>query len=147
MNLSSHFTLEEATVSDTAVRLGIDNTPDAETLNNMAQAAKLMETVRQLLDVPIFVTSWFRCEEVNRAVGGAHRPGIDHSSGWCVDFRAPGFGTPLEVCRAIRDSGMKFDQLIYEGTWVHLSFAPPMRQMVLTAHFGGGATTYTKGLA
>lgn len=147
MNLSSHFTLDEATVSDTAVRMGIDNQPGADVVENMMRAAERLENVRQLLGAAIIVTSWFRCEAVNRAIGGAHRPGIDHSSGWCIDFKAPAFGTPLEVCRAIRDSGIKFDQLIYEGTWTHISFATPMRQMILTAHFGSGKATYTAGLA
>lgn len=144
MNLSEHFTLEEAIRSDTATRKGLDNSPSAEVLANMMEAAEQLEVVRRLLDAPIQVTSWYRSPKLNTLIGGSATGA--HPEGWAIDFRAPGFGTPLEVCRAVRDSGIKFDQLIYEGTWVHLSFAPKLRQSVLTAHFGDGPTHYTAGL-
>lgn len=148
MNLSEHFTLAEATRSDTAVRRGIDNTPSDAVVAVMKEAAMQMERVRALLAAPIKVTSWYRCEEVNRIIGGVSRPGIDHASGWCVDFVADDYGTPREIALAIlRDGQIKFDQLIYEGGWVHISFAPPMRGMVLTAHFEGGTVRYTQGVA
>ena len=55
------------------------------------------------------------------------------------------FGSAYEVACAIRDSSIKYDQLIYEGTWVHISFDPRMRQQDLTAKFGR-KTTYSKGI-
>lgn len=144
MNLSPHFTLAEATFSQTATRLGVDNTPDAEIIERMKEAAEGMEKVRDFLGVPIHVNSWFRSDKLNAAVGGAK--GSAHSLGWAVDFTAPQYGTPEAVCKAIVRSGISFDQIIFEGTWVHISFAPTQRNKVLTAHFGAGKTTYTEGL-
>jgi len=45
------------------------------------------------------------------------------------------------------NSDIKYDQLIYEGTWVHISFAPAARQMALSATFLGGRVTYSQGIA
>lgn len=146
MNLSLHFPVEEATRSDTATRLSIDNTPSDEILGNMRNAAAALEAVRELLDAPIQVTSWYRCLDLEKRIGGSMRPN-GHSSGWCIDFRAPAFGDPLKICKKILAAGVKFDQLIYEGTWVHISFHPAMRQMSLTAVFAANKpTVYKEGI-
>ena len=133
MNLSDHFSLEEATHSDTATRLGISNQPDAQQLENMKVAAIGMEKIRELLASPINVNSWIRLPEVNVAVGGSKVS--SHMDGWAIDFTCKGFGTPLEVCKAIEKSNIKFDQMIHEfgdNGWTHISFAPAMRQQKLT---------------
>jgi putative chitinase len=133
MNLSDHFSLEEATHSDTATRLGISNQPNAQQLENMKVAAIGMEKIRELLASPINVNSWIRLPEVNVAVGGSKVS--SHMDGWAIDFTCRGFGTPLEVCKAIEKSNIKFDQMIYEfgdKGWTHISFAPEMRQQKLT---------------
>ena len=130
MILSEHFSLEEATHSDTAIRLGINNQPDARQLENMKKATIGMEQVRALLGKSISVNSWIRLPEVNVAVGGSKVS--SHMDGWAIDFVSP-FGTPYAVCKAIEASGIKFDQMIHEyGKWTHISFAPEMRQQKLT---------------
>ena len=130
MILSEHFSLEEATHSDTAIRLGINNQPDARQLENMKKAAIGMEQVRALLGKSISVNSWIRLPDVNVAVGGSKVS--SHMDGWAIDFVSP-FGNPYAVCKAIEASGIKFDQMIYEyGKWTHISFAPEMRQQKLT---------------
>jgi len=143
--MSPNFTLAELTHSDAAVRRGLDNSPDDEAIANLRKLAATLEEVRSLLGVPIVISSGYRAPAVNKAVGGSSTSA--HCRGLAADFIAPGFGTPQEVARAIRDSGIKFDQLIYEGTWVHLSIDPKMRRQVLTAHFNGGPATYTAGIA
>jgi len=133
MNLSDHFSLEEAMHSDTATRLGISNQPNAQQLENMKVAAIGMEKIRELLASPINVNSWIRLPEVNVAVGGSKVS--SHMDGWAIDFVCKGFGTPLQVCKAIEKSNIKFDQMIYEfgeKGWTHISFAPEMRQQKLT---------------
>jgi putative chitinase len=133
MNLSDHFSLEEATRSDTATRLGISNQPNPQQLENMKVAAIGMEKIRELLASPINVNSWIRLPEVNVAVGGSKVS--SHMDGWAIDFVCRGFGTPLEVCKAIEKSNIKFDQMIHEfgdKGWTHISFAPEMRQQKLT---------------
>jgi hypothetical protein len=145
LNLSPHFTLEEFTRSEAATRKGLDNTPDADTLEVLRSTAIGLEEVRALLDAPIEVTSGYRSPKVNSAVGGSATS--QHCKGEAVDFRAPQFGTPLEICREIMASDIVFDQLIYEGTWVHISFASQPRRSMLTAHFNGGRVTYTNGIS
>jgi putative chitinase len=54
-----------------------------------------------------------------------------------VDFNCYGFGDALAVCRAVAESGLAFDQLIEEGSWVHISFDPRLRHQVLTRRPGG----------
>ena len=144
MNLSAHFTLEEATLSQTATRKGIDNTPSPEVEANMVEAANRMEEVRDLLDAPILVSSWFRCLKLNSSIGGSATSA--HGQGWAIDFTAPQFGTPQDVWRKIHASRLTWDQLIFEGTWTHISFDPKERMQVMTAHFTGGKTTYTQGI-
>lgn len=130
-NLSEHFTLEEATFSDTAVRQGINNQPDAKQLENMKIAAEGMEKVRALLGKGIRVNSWLRLPELNVAVGGSKIS--SHMDGWAIDFTCAGFGDPLAVCKAIEASDIKFDQMIHEyGRWTHISFAPELRQQKMT---------------
>lgn len=137
--LTDHFSLEELTATQ---HRGIDNTPDARAVVNLRRAADGMEAVRALLgNRVVTVSSGFRCEALNRAVGGAKDSA--HLAGYAVDFNCYSFGSPLEVCRVIVESRIAFDQLIEEGTWVHLSFAPNMRGQVLTKSPGGG---YRAGL-
>lgn len=141
--LSEHFTLDELTGSSTACRLCIDNTPSAEVVAALTVTAAGLELVRALLGKPMHIDSGYRCESLNRAVNGA--VASDHLLGYAADFICPDFGTPLEIVTCIVTSGIKFDQCIQEGTWLHISFNPRMRNEVLTAHFGAGGTTYTQG--
>lgn len=148
MNLTPHFTLAEFTDSDTALRRGIDNTPPPDVLENLRLVlAPGMEAVRSVLGVPLQIRSGYRSPALNAAVGGA--AASQHVTGHAADFVAPAYGTPREVAGELvrKMAALRFDQLIYEGTWVHVSFAPRPRNQVLTAHFGGGRVSYTQGLA
>ena len=144
MKLSPHFSLDEATISQTATRLGIDNTPSPDVIKNMVVAADGMELVRDLLSVPIHVNSWFRCLRLNRSIGSKDTSA--HIQGFAVDFIAPKYGTPKEICKAIIDSDINYDQIIQEGNWVHISFSPKMRKIALTATFNNSIVTYTEGV-
>lgn len=147
--LTDHFSLAELTQSETAARRGINNTPAPAVVDALTRTAQTLEQVRTLLGSrPVLVSSGYRSPALNAAVGGA--PNSAHMLGLAADFSCPGFGSPLEVCRKLAASGLVFDQLIQEGTWVHLGLAPAgqkPRQQVLTAQFGGLATTYAAGLA
>lgn len=144
MQLSTHFSLEEATRSDKARELHIPNQPNAKQLGCMIHTAARMERVRDYLGHPIVVSSFFRCAELNYHVGGS--PTSAHVEGLAVDFTCPGFGSVLDVCYALREAPLPFDQLIFEyGRWVHLGFAidRPLRRQVLTKLAG---QPYTPGL-
>jgi hypothetical protein len=145
MKLSKHFSLDEFTASQTAVRKGIDNTPPENVIENLRMLANTLEHVRSLLgNNPIRISSGFRCLALNRAIGGSKVSA--HTLGYAVDFTCPGFGTPKEVADKIAASTIKFDQLIYEGTWIHLSVDPRNRRELLTAHFKNGKASYTNGI-
>lgn len=138
---SQYFTLDELTHTD---HRNIDNTPSPEMIETLRQTALQMDRVRILLGKPIRVNSGYRSPALNTAVGGA--PTSAHMSGYAVDFVCPGFGTPLQICQKIITSDIKFDQLIQEGTWVHISFDPRLRMKQLTATFTPAGTQYSDGV-
>lgn len=134
MRLSQHFTLAELTRSDTAIARGIDNSPGAVHLANLIRMAATLEDVRALLGGnPILISSGYRSPALNRAVGGSSTS--DHANGLASDFTCPRYGSVMQVCEAIRDSRIRFDQLIYEQgatEWVHLGIGTRMRQQALS---------------
>lgn len=144
--LSEHFSVDEAVASSTALRLGIDNSAPAHIIPNLKISALGAEQVRACLaDNQMRIDSWYRCDALNKAVGGSTTS--DHPRGFALDFVCPDFGAPAECVGAIAASDIQFDQLIQEGTWVHISFAPAMRRQVLTAVFKAGQkTTYINGI-
>ena len=129
--LTSDFHLSEFLHSDKAVRLGLDNIPDALAMASIRNfLAPGMQQVRDLIGAPINISSGYRAPQVNAAVGGSRSS--QHMQGLAADFTAPFFGTPIQIARAIVASHIKFDQLIQEGSWVHISFsAAPRRQALI----------------
>lgn len=124
MKLSEHFTLQEATFSRTAQRLGLKNDPAPHELETMMKAAIGMERVRALLgNKGIVINSWLRGHALNLAVGGSESS--QHRKGEAIDFTCPAFGSPRKICTLIAEHAdlIRFDQLILEPTWVHISFA------------------------
>lgn len=141
--LSTYFTWREATFSETAARLGIDNTPPEHVQVNIRAAAARLDRVRELLGVPVRVSSWYRCPPLNRAVGS--QPSSDHVTGWAIDVAAPRYGTPRQVFAYLKPlmRDLLIDQLILEypdsptGGWVHISLRPgPRFQALLIDHTG-----------
>ena len=131
MNLSEHFSLDEATYSETAIRLNINNQPDERQLANMTTAAQKMEEVRNVTGA-LRVNSWLRLPDVNVAVGGSKVS--SHMDGWAIDCSSSAH-TPYALCQLVIKAGIKFDQMIHEyGRWMHISFAPEMRQQELTIY-------------
>ena len=131
MNLSEHFTLDEATYSETAIRMHINNQPDERQLENMKSAANQLEAVRNVTGA-LRVNSWLRLPDVNVAVGGSKVS--SHMDGWAIDCSSTAH-TPYELCQIVLKNNIKFDQCIHEfGKWMHLSFAPEMRQQSLTIY-------------
>lgn len=126
MQLSSHFSLEEFTYSETAIRKGIGNTPSQEIINRLILVADKLEKVREIVkDRPIAVSSAYRCLELNRAIGS--RDNSAHVLGYAVDFRVIGLSVKTAIM-LIEDSNLPYDQLINEyGRWIHISFDPRNR--------------------
>lgn len=133
IQLSTNFTLEEATASDTALRLGISNAPTSQMIEVLMRTAACMERVRIVLGTGIYPSSWYRCPALNTAVGSASTS--QHISGEAVDFHC-NILTPLQICKKLIEAAayVDYDQLILEHTWVHISFAilskRPRRQVL-----------------
>lgn len=127
--LTAHFSLAELVASDTAAARGIDNTLPPELLPNITGVAEMLERIRATINVPVVISSGYRCPALNKAVGGA--PTSDHLQGLAADITAPRFGSPTEVARLLAPlvSTLNIGQLILEGVrgrqWVHVSTKRP----------------------
>ena len=146
VQLTDHFSLEELSHSDVAIRRGLDNVPNAGEVANLRRLAEtLLEPVRELLGVGLKVNSGFRCPGLNQAVGGA--VGSAHMDGRAADVVPVGM-TVADAFYRIKRSGLPYDQLILEcGSWLHLAVAKvgaDPRQQVLTATGGPGAWKYAQ---
>lgn len=119
MQLSEHFSLNELTHSDLAVRKGISNDPTPDVISNLTRLAELLEQVRKYLNKPISINSGYRCPKLNQAVGG--QKASQHLLGCAADIRVSGM-TPDEIVKAIIQTDIQFDQMIREfDSWVHIS--------------------------
>lgn len=147
IRLSPNFALEEFIASDTANRIGDANMPDAEDLVRMVNTAQAMEWVRSFFaGRAIIITSGYRNERVNEAVGGVKTSA--HTDGNGADFRVAGLSA-LRVSQMlageIEAGRLKVDQLIYEASRsiTHISFDPRLRGQVLTQAGGPGTPVVT----
>ena len=119
-----YFSISEMTRSDTARRLGIDNTPSDEIKKNLTLFINtVLDPIREDWGSPIIVSSGYRCPELNKAVGGAKTSG--HQYGFCADLQVK---TDLRkfscfVKDWMKNHKMSFDELLYESsggvTWLH----------------------------
>jgi zinc D-Ala-D-Ala carboxypeptidase len=150
MSLSDHFTLAELTKSQTAARLGIDNTPDDVAIGNLAAMCDdILEPIRAHFGVPFSPSSAYRSEALNKAIGGS--PTSAHCHGLAVDIELPrsaGVSNP-DLARWVKDN-LVYDQIILEfwtgepgSGWVHIGDALEPRGQVLTYTRGKG---YMNGL-
>ncbi|WP_343728530.1 D-Ala-D-Ala carboxypeptidase family metallohydrolase [Duganella sp.] len=144
MSLTEHFTLEELVASQIAARRRIDNRPSAGIIDNLRRVAGVLEQVRAAVGRPVTISSGYRCPALNTAVGGARDSA--HLQGLAADINVSGMA-PKDLARAIVAAGIEFDQLIYEGTWVHIGLsASKPRGQVLTATFAPGGVVYSTGI-
>lgn len=132
--LSPHFTLGEMLRSGTAIQLNIDNMPgknpspfepsyDDVIENLKALAVNVLEPLRQRVG-RVIITSGYRCQQLNEAVGGVANS--QYLRGEAADIH---FTTP-----EIRDKYIRvllktnFDQIILEPVnqpvkrWIHVSY-------------------------
>jgi zinc D-Ala-D-Ala carboxypeptidase len=125
--ISQHISEKEATKSITALRLGIDNTPNSYHRNNMKTlAANVFEPLREWVGGAIKITSMYRSQELNEAIGGSKNS--QHSKGQAIDIDdIYGYKTNAEMFEYIKDN-LEFDTLIWEfgnednPDWLHISY-------------------------
>jgi len=152
MQLSEHLTLAEATKSQTATRLGIDNSPTIAHMEALRAVAKnVFEPIRNHFGVPIAVTSGYRSKALNEAIRGSRRSQHCHGQALDIDGDVYGRITNAEVFHYIKNH-LDFDQLIWEfgndtaPDWVHVSYVADgsNRGEVLIAYRENGRTRYKK---
>ena len=152
MKLTANFSLQEMTKSETALRFGLDNTPnDSELENLVALCECVLQPVRDHFGKGVKVNSGFRDIEVNAKVGGSKTS--DHTRGMAADIEIPGVAN-AELAQWIVDN-LSFRQVILEfytpgipdSGWVHVSYnAGDNKKQVLTATKQSGKTVYLQGL-
>jgi len=126
--ISKHISYKEATNSATAIRLGIDNTPNEYQLQNMELIAeKVFEPLRKAVGGPIKINSFMRVEKLNQAIGGSSRS--QHCQGRAIDLDDTyGYMSNNDMYDYIKKN-LDFDQLIFEfpddkgnASWIHVSY-------------------------
>ena len=125
--ISEHISYKEATNSITAIRRGIDNVPNDEQLDNMELIAEeVFEPLREWVNGPIKINSFFRCPDLNKAIGGSSKS--QHCHGQAIDIDdIYGKVANSEMYHYIKEN-LDFDQLIWEfgdddnPNWVHVSY-------------------------
>ena len=152
MKLTANFSLAEMTKSDTALRLGMDNTPEASEIENMTWLCEcVLQPVRNHYGMGVKVNSGFRHPDVNAKVGGSKTS--DHCKGRAADIEIPGVAN-ADLAQWIVDH-LEFRQVILEfytpgipdSGWVHVSYNPAdNKKQVLTATKKDGKTVYLPGL-
>ena len=128
--ISKHISYKEAVKSNTAMRLNIDNTPGAYEITNMNGIAhNIFEPLREWVGGPIKINSFFRCVELNKAIGGSSKS--QHCQGRALDIDDTyGHKTNAEMYEWIKEN-LDFDQMIWEfgdddnPNWIHVSYVSP----------------------
>jgi hypothetical protein len=150
MKLSKNFSLAEFTESNTAIRNGIDNNPTAEHIHNLVELCEnVLQPLRDRIGSSIRVTSGYRSEALNKAIGGSKTS--DHSHGRAADIKLVINGVNIsdELYHGIKAMGVPFKQLIWEfgdddtPQWVHIAFDKDNNKMqCLKAYKENGKTKY-----
>ena len=147
--ISEHISYKEGVYSITAMRKGIDNTPNDEQLSNMELVAeKVFEPLRKWVGGPIKINSFFRCPELNTVIGGSSKS--QHCKGQAMDIDDNyGKVKNSEMYHWIKEN-LDFDQMIWEfgdddePNWIHISYVSPEdnRNRCLRAYKSNGKTVY-----
>ena len=147
--ISEHISYKEGVYSITATRLGVDNTPNDEQLDNMELVAeKVFEPLREWVSGPIKINSFFRGLPLNTAIGGAKKS--QHMEGRAMDIDDNyGHATNAEMYHWIKEH-LDFDQMIWEfgdddnPNWIHVSYVSSKenRNRCLKAYKDKGKTKY-----
>ena len=132
--VSEHFTLYDISHSDTALAKDIDNRPSADIVANAkALITNIMEPIRNHFNKPVTVDCIYRCPALNKAVGGV--PTSQHVKGQACDFVISGLALPV-IFNYIKEN-LNFDQVIYEGTWIHVSYSATHNRKQALAYKNG----------
>lgn len=145
MKLSKNFELSEFTRSETATKLGIDNTPNDEEIENLRfLCVEVLQPIRDHYNAQVSVSSGFRCDELNEAIPGSSKTSQHRAKqgSAAADFTVEGVSVEA-VFEFVRKSNLPVDQVINEfGRWVHVS-TYRSRGEAKVASKEGNRTVYT----
>lgn len=116
--ISKYFTMGEAIHSSIAKKKRIKNIPNWEERANIRYTARRLDAVRKILGRPVIVTSWYRGERLNKAVGGSSTS--MHRRGMAVDILLKKGKLGRKEFEKVRKKLKSFDQLIYYPRRGHL---------------------------
>lgn len=150
-----YFSIAELCRSNTAVRLGIDNSPsEIVRVNLEALVENVLDPLRAKWGAPIIVTSGYRCAALNKAVGGA--TSSQHMNGMAADIHtlSDSRADNMRLLRLLLNSGIVVDQVISENIdaqgrpdWIHVSYNRiSNRKSLLTATRLNGKWVYSTGI-
>lgn len=131
MKISKYFSEKESMVSATGEKLKIKNIPNKNEKENILYAALRMDQIREYLEIPLIVLSWFRSEELNIVVKGSKNSA--HRFGLAVDVYSSKMSSKEIYNKLIvaQEKGIiQFDQLIYypAQNFVHIGFKLDKKQ-------------------
>lgn len=118
-----YFTIKELCNSTIASQKGIDNTPNQDIINNLTLLIdRVLDPIREKWGKPIIINSGYRCDELNKAVGGAKTS--QHRLGMAADITTGDKENNKKLFELIKSINIDFDQLIDESnfTWIHISY-------------------------
>ncbi len=141
----SYFTIDELCYSATAKSQGIDITPSAEVRANLqALITNMLDPIRAKYGEPITVSSGYRSERLNTAVGGVKNS--QHLTGQAADL-VGAHRTDAELAKIFKSaiSVGGYDQLILEygkngSHWVHVSYDPKRNRREVLLYKNGKYT-------
>ena len=126
MKLSENFSLSEFERSMMAERLGIDNAiPNEAQLNLRTLCVKVLQPLRELYGKPLRISSGYRCEALNKAVGGV--PTSQHRLGEAADVQCE--DGAVRLLHLLEESDIVFDQAILYRTFLHVSYREGRNRM------------------
>lgn len=124
-----YFTFRELLHSDLALQNDLVNLPPRQEaakiyFNLVVLVDNVLDPIRERFAIPVIVTSGYRCEKVNKLVGGVDNS--QHMKGEAVDFCFAGF-SKKEMAAAFFEIAeeFNFDQLIYykKKGIIHISYS------------------------
>ena len=120
---SKHFKLEEFLTSSTARQKSMENLPSWEIVEHLQELAAFLDQLRDAWGSGIKVTSGYRNEALNKAVGGVKNS--VHMIGYAADI-VPSNGKFKEFAKFITEwaKDKAYDQIIIETSkksrWIHV---------------------------
>jgi hypothetical protein len=151
MKLSKNFRLSEFTKSNTALRLGISNDPTAEHIHNLVDLCEnILQPLRDAIGGPLRITSGYRGEDLNRAIGGSKSSDHCHGRSADLEFWVDGSEDNAKIYHLIKNLELPFYQMIWEfgdedqPDWVHVAYRKDnIKRQCLKAYKEDGKTKYS----